>query len=168
MAAHPHHQNPDPTKVEAHAHATAARARKKADAEAIGVNAEYVSRFVEDFYTRIRKDELLGAIFAARIEGWDRHLDRMKRFWRSILRNSGEYSGNPIAKHLALSGIEERHFAHWLDLFYATLRELERDPLATLQFGTRARMIADSLLTGIAMQGSGIKGARAGDGLPHI
>ena len=122
MAAHPHHQNPDPTMVEVHAHAAAARARKKADAEAIGIDADYVSRFVEDFYSRIRKDELLGPIFAARIEDWDRHLGRMKSFWRSILHNSGEYSGNPMAKHLALSGIEERHFAHWLEYACAHAR----------------------------------------------
>ncbi|MDG2003595.1 MAG: group III truncated hemoglobin [Novosphingobium sp.] len=168
MTSHPHHENPDPTKAEVHAHAAAARARKKAEAEAIGIDADFVSLFVEAFYTRIREDDLLGPIFASRIKDWDLHLGRMKSFWRSILHNSGEFSGNPMAKHLALPGIEERHFAHWLEVFYATLRDLERDPQATRLVGTRARMIADSLLTGIAMHGSGIKGARAGEGLPHI
>jgi hemoglobin len=168
MARHPHHDNPDPTPAEVHAHAAAARARKRAEAEEIGVDAEFVSRFVDGFYGRIRADELLGPIFAERITDWDWHLDRMKRFWRSVLHNSGEFSGNPMVKHLAIPDIEERHFAHWLELFYATLRDLERDPEATRLVGTRARMIADSLLTGIAMRDHGLTGARAGADLPHV
>lgn len=168
MSRHSHHENPNPTPAEVHAHAAAARARKKAEAEAIGIDDAFVSTFVERFYARIRADEMLGPIFAERIADWDWHLDRMKRFWRSILHNSGEFSGNPMAKHLAIAGLEERHFAHWLELFYATLRELEGDPQATQLVGTRARMIADSLLTGIAMRDSGLTGARAGENLPHV
>lgn len=168
MSQHPHHDNPDPTPAQVHAHAAAARARKRAEAEAIGIDDEFVSRFVEAFYARIRGDELLGPIFAARIEDWPWHLDRMKRFWRSVLMNSGEFSGNPMVKHLAIGGLEECHFAHWLELFYETLRELESDPAATRLVGMRARMIADSLLTGIAMQGGGLSGARAGQNLPHV
>lgn len=165
--AHPHHDNPEPTPAQVNAHAAAARARKKAQAEAMGIDADFVSRLVDTFYTRIRADELLGPIFAARITDWDLHLGRMKGFWRSILHNSGEYSGNPMAKHLAIAGLEEGHFAHWLDLFYATLRDLEIDPAATSEVGQRARMIADSLLTGIAMQAGGLAGARAGERLPR-
>jgi hemoglobin len=168
MARHPHHENPDPTPEKVHAHAAAARARKRAEAEAIGVDDNFVSRFVESFYARIRADALLGPIFAARVTDWAWHLDRMKSFWRSILHNSGEFSGNPMVKHLAIPGLEERHFAHWLELFYATLRELERDPEATHLVGTRARMIADSLLTGIALRDEGLLGGRAGANLPHV
>jgi hemoglobin len=168
MAQHPHHQNPNPTPAEVHAHAAAARARKRAEAEAIGIDDAFIARFVESFYARIRKDELLGPIFAERISDWPWHLDRMKGFWRSVLHNSGEFSGNPMAKHLAIPGLEERHFAHWLELFYATLRELEQDPDATRLVGARARMIADSLLTGIAMRDQGILGGRAGAKLPHV
>lgn len=168
MARHPHHENPNPSPAEVHAHAAAARARKRADAEAIGIDGDYVARLVEAFYARIRDDDLLGPIFAARISDWPPHLERMKSFWRSILHASGEFAGNPMAKHLALPGLEARHFAHWLELFYATLRELEPHPEATRLAGTRARMIADSLLTGIAMRDHGLPGARAGAELPHV
>jgi hemoglobin len=166
--AHPHHENPNPTRAEVHAHAAAARARKREEAEAIGVDDAFVARFVESFYGRIRADALLGPIFAERVTDWPVHLDRMKAFWRSILHNSGEYSGNPMAKHGVIPDLEERHFAHWLELFYATLRELESDPAATRLVGTRARMIADSLLTGIAMRDHGLAGGRAGANLPHV
>jgi hemoglobin len=168
MTRHPHHENPDPTPAEVHAHAKAARERKRAEAEAMGIDDAFVSRFVESFYGRIRTDDLLGPIFAERISDWPAHLDRMNRFWRSILHNSGEFSGNPMAKHVAIDGLGEQHFAHWLDLFYATLRALEQDPGATREVGARARMIADSLLTGIAMKRDGLSGARAGSKLPHI
>lgn len=168
MKSHPHHENPDPTPAEVHAHAAQARARKRAEAENIGIDDAFIARLVDSFYARIRDDGLLGPIFAERIQDWDWHLDRMKRFWRSILHNSGEFSGNPMARHLAIPGLVERHFAHWLELFYATLRDLEQDTEATKQIGTRARMIADSLLTGIAMREQGLTGARAGEALPFV
>jgi len=166
--AHPSHENPDPSPEEIRSHAQAVRARKKAEAEAMGIDDAFIFRLVDTFYARIRADALLGPIFAERIADWDLHLGRMKQFWRSILHNSGEYSGNPMAKHIAISGLDEAHFAHWLNLFYTTLRELEDDPAATGEIGMRARMIADSLLTGIAMRSQGITGARAGEALPRM
>lgn len=144
------------------------RAEKRAAAEGLGVDADYISCMVEAFYARIREDELLGPIFSARIENWPAHLDSMKSFWRSILHNSGEFSGNPMLKHLAIPGLELAHFSRWLELFYATLREAEGHPGATTLVGGRARMIADSLLTAIAMRRDGIAAGRAGKDLPHV
>ena len=156
-----------PGEDERRAHVEALRARKRAEAEAIGVDAEYISSFVERFYGKIRQDALLGPIFAERIQDWDVHLGRMKQFWRSVLHASGEFAGNPMVKHIAIPGLEERHFVHWLTLFYATLREAEPSDDATRVVAERARMIADSLLTGIATQRHGLSGARAGENLPH-
>ncbi|HSG35433.1 MAG TPA: group III truncated hemoglobin, partial [Sphingomonadaceae bacterium] len=79
-----------------HDHARAMREAKRAAAEAIGIDADYVSSFVDRFYARIREDRLLGPIFAERISDWDAHLAKMKQFWRSILHNSGEFRGNPM------------------------------------------------------------------------
>jgi hemoglobin len=163
-----HIENPDPTPAEVHAHAAATRARKKAEAEEMGIDDAFIAAFIDHFYGRIRKDDLLGPIFTSRITDWPLHLGRMNQFWRSILQNSGEFSGNPMAKHIAIPGLEERHFAHWLELFYETLHELEQDSRATRRIGARARMIADSLLTGIAIQNSGIGGSKAGRNLPSI
>jgi hemoglobin len=92
----------------------------------------------------------------------------MKSFWRSVLHNSGEFSGNPMIKRLRIPGLATQHFAHWLELFYATLKDLESHPEATRTVGTRARMIADSLLTGIETHKNGLAGARAGQDLPHV
>lgn len=149
-------------------HVFRAREAKRADAEALGVDESYVFDLVENFYVAIRADDLLGPIFAERIKSWPEHLTRMKAFWRSILFNSGEFAGNPMLKHMAIPGLEERHFAHWLTLFYATLREMEGDPRATSLVATRARSIADSLLTGISVRRDGLAGSRAGGNLPHV
>jgi hemoglobin len=153
---------------EAGAYAAQKRAEKRAAAEAIGVDSGYIDHLVETFYGKIRGDGLLGPIFAERIADWPPHLARMKAFWRSVLHNSGEFSGNPMLKHLAIPGLELRHFARWLELFYATLRDAETHPEATALVGGRARMIADSLLTGIATQRGGLSGARAGAKLPYV
>ncbi len=160
-------ENPSDTSDRAQ-HFAAIRARKKAEAVALGVDEAFIDALVDRFYTRIRGDALLGPIFAERIADWDVHLPRMKAFWRSILHNSGEFSGNPMAKHSVLPGLEERHFAHWLELFYATLQDLSEHPGAAAMVGGRARMIADSLLTGYLMQRDGLKAGRAGENLPRI
>lgn len=144
------------------------RDEKRAAAEHIGIDVQFIDDLVETFYARIREDDLLGPIFAERIADWPSHLTRMKAFWRSVLHNSGEFSGNPMLKHLAIPGLEFRHFSRWLDLFYETLREAEGRRAATELVGARARMIADSLLTAIAMRRDGLLGGRAGKHLPHV
>ena len=149
-------------------YAATKRTEKRLAAEAKGVDADYIDQVVETFYGKIRADELLGPIFAERITDWPVHLARMKSFWRSVLHNSGEFTGNPMIKHLAIPGLELKHFAHWLDLFYETLQEVEPSSAATQLVGTRARMIADSLLTAIMVQREGVLGGRAGAKLPHL
>lgn len=144
------------------------REEKRASAEGIGIDAPFIDHLVEAFYAKIREDDLLGPIFAEHIHDWPPHLARMKAFWRSVLHNSGEFSGNPMLKHLAMPDLEFAHFGRWLDLFYETLRDAECHPAATELVGNRARMIADSLLTAIVMRRDGLTGARAGKDLPHV
>ena len=156
------------TDPESRAYAQQKRDEKRLAAEAIGVDAAYIDHFVETFYGKIQQDDLLGPIFNARIADWPAHLARMKAFWRSVLHNSGEFAGNPMLKHIVIPGLEAGHFAHWLELFYQTLRDAEADPAATALVGGRARMIADSLLTGYGIQRESLSGGRAGKDLPHV
>ena len=155
------------TDEEHHAYALRARAERRAKAEAMGVDPAFVSRLVDSFYAKIRSDAVLGPIFAAKVSDWDEHLARMKRFWRSILFSSAEYSGNPMPKHVAIPDLDTSHFSRWLEMFYATLREEGAGEDAVALVSERARMIADSLLTGIAIHREGIVGSRAGADLPR-
>ena len=144
-------------------HADAARDEKRVAAEAIGIDPGFIDQMVERFYGKVRADAELGPIFDARIADWPHHLGRMKAFWGSVLHQSGGFSGNPMMKHVAIPGIEAGEFEHWLALFDDTLLEIERDPAATALIGARARMIADSLLTGIRIHRDGrLDGAATG------
>ncbi len=144
------------------------RAEKQAWAEQIGVDAVFIDRLVDAFYAKIAADSLLGPIFHQRISDWPPHLARMKAFWRSVLHNSGEFSGNPMLKHLAIPDLEFRHFEHWLNLFYQTLRETRASPAAAALVGGRARMIARSLLAAIETRREKPPEGRTGKDLPDV
>ena len=61
---------------------------------------QQIKELVDSFYSRVRKDELLGPVFAEAIgEGWDAHLVTMSDFWSSVLLASGRYKGNPMLVH---------------------------------------------------------------------
>lgn len=92
---------------------------------AVNVSDDEIAAMVDQFYTAIRQHPRLGPVFEAKLEGvWDVHLERMNRFWRSVLLYSGEYSGQPVAKHNALPDLEEDDFMIWLELFETTTDRL--------------------------------------------
>jgi hemoglobin len=140
-----------------HARATAARQKAVADAADIGITDAYLSQMVEKFYARIQADDMLGPIFAQRINDWPHHLAHMKQFWRSIMLKTGEFSGNPMIKHAAISKIDKPEFSHWLKLFAETLDDLGGVQEARDRIYARAEMIAESLLLGIHIHRDGIK-----------
>lgn len=135
--------------VPAHPHSLAARERRQSDAAAMGIDEAFIAALVDRFYAAIRDDAELGPIFAARVDEWPKHLAQMNRFWQSILLSAGNFSGNPMMKHLAIPGLDQHHFDRWLRLFYAALRDLAPTPAAIDHIGAKARMIAESLLSGI-------------------
>ena len=135
--------------------AIAARQARRDAAEAVGVDAAYIALLVDRFYERIRADEVLGPIFNARITDWPKHLHQMKHFWASVLHASGTFTGNPMAKHIAIDNIEAPEFQRWLMLFDETLKAIEPHPQASQMVAARARQIADSLLTGIRIHRDG-------------
>ncbi len=80
---------------------------------------------VDEFYQRVGKDETLGFIFndIAAVD-WQQHLPRMVDFWEKALFRTGDYRGNPLAKHLAVSQkteVGKAQFDRWIELFYATV-----------------------------------------------
>lgn len=87
-----------------------------------GLDDEILGRLVRRFYARVRADDMLGPIFAARIEDWEPHLERMTEFWSSVALMTGRYHGQPMPKHVGLP-VEWAHFERWLALFRETARE---------------------------------------------
>ncbi|AZV80823.1 group III truncated hemoglobin (plasmid) [Parasedimentitalea marina] len=73
----------------------------------------------------------------------------MERFWRSVLLNTGEYSGKPVQAHLGLADMSGDLFPIWLRLFDDTLAEISPSPEFTAHLQKRANNIAASLARGL-------------------
>jgi hemoglobin len=110
------------------------------------ITEETIAVLIDVFYVRIRQDPALAPVFEAAIADaeWPEHLATMRRFWSSVMLASGRYSGNPVAVHRAVQGLERPLFARWLALFGATAAELFVPDLAA-EFAAKAQRIATSL-----------------------
>lgn len=85
---------------------------------------EDVKLLVDTFYGNVRKDELLGPIFNDKIgDRWPEHLDKMYRFWQTLLLSEHTYHGSPFPPHIQLP-INSEHFLVWLRIFDHTVNEL--------------------------------------------
>lgn len=78
---------------------------------------------VDTFYGKVRDDALIGPVFTRVIQDWPVHLDKMYRFWQTILLNEIAYSGSPFLAHMPLP-IQKEHFEAWIALWYATIEDL--------------------------------------------
>jgi len=89
-----------------------------------------VKLLVDAFYDKVNGDALLAPIFNEHAHvNWEKHLPIMYRFWSSILLGTGSYDGQPFPKHAFLP-VNQSHFAQWLLLFYETITENFRGPVA--------------------------------------
>lgn len=105
-----------------------------------------IGRLVGGFYAKVRKDDMLGPIFAAAIgDGWDIHLAIMRTFWSSVMLGTASYKGNPMAAHLRLPRLTPLHFERWLQLWRETAAEVCGGQ--GVLFVERAQAIAGRLLS---------------------
>ncbi|MCA1762163.1 MAG: group III truncated hemoglobin [Cryomorphaceae bacterium] len=82
-----------------------------------------IKHLVDAFYGKVRRDELLGPIFNEQIgDRWPEHLEKMYRFWQTVLLNEHSYSGSPFPPHARLP-IGKDHFDGWLHIFRETVDE---------------------------------------------
>lgn len=80
-----------------------------------------IQLLVDTFYKKIQQDDLLGPVFAAKIQGnWPSHLEKMYRFWQTILLKEHTYYGSPFQPHAQLP-VEHKHFERWKNLFNNTI-----------------------------------------------
>ncbi len=98
---------------------------------------EDVKRLVDCFYSKIRKDPILGPIFNSVVTDWKSHLELLTDFWESQLFLKRSYMGNPLAVHQQVDknvpgGITSTHFGLWLNLWFQTLDELFEGEVAAI------------------------------------
>lgn len=87
-------------------------------------NLDDIKLVVDTFYGRVKENELLNPVFESVVQGnWQPHLEKMYRFWQTILLYEHTYSGSPFAHHAPLP-IHAEHFEAWLTLFNQTIDEL--------------------------------------------
>lgn len=100
--------------------------------------------FTDQFYDKVRDDELIGPIFNNAIADWSKHLPQMYKFWNAALFGVPGFKGNPFAKHAPLP-ISRVHFDRWLVLFDETINDNFEGPMAD-DAKRRAVAMADMFL----------------------
>jgi len=112
-------------------------------------NPNEIGELVDCFYGKVRGDEMLGPIFAAKIgDDWGPHLAKMKAFWATVMLASRTYKGNPMLAHLRLPRLSRDHFERWLGLWRDTTAEICAPDEADV-FVAKAEMIGERLLYAI-------------------
>ncbi|UII27358.1 group III truncated hemoglobin [Fulvivirga maritima] len=91
---------------------------EKADQKHDILTLDDVKLLVNTFYDKVKVDPILGGIFNGVIQDrWPEHLDKMYRFWQSILLEENTYNGRPFPPHMNLP-VGKEHFDQWLILFF--------------------------------------------------
>lgn len=112
-------------------------------------NPNEIAELVDCFYGKVRDDEVLGPIFAAKIgDDWGPHLAKMKAFWATVMLATRTYKGNPMLAHLQLPRLSREHFERWLGLWRETTAEICTPEMADV-FVAKAEMIGERLLYAI-------------------
>lgn len=82
---------------------------------------EDIQLLVNSFYEAIRNNALLGPIFNGVIQDrWSQHLEKMYRFWQTVLLEEQTYFGAPFPPHARLP-IAKEHFDTWLSIWHQTI-----------------------------------------------
>lgn len=85
---------------------------------------EDIKLLVDTFYGKVREDQLLSPIFNGVIQDrWPQHLEKMYRFWQTVLLQEHTYYGSPFPPHAGLP-VDQLHFNTWLGIWHQTLDAL--------------------------------------------
>ena len=99
--------------------------KKKPDIE----NREDINLLVRTFYSKVRKDKVLGPIFNSIISDWESHFIVLTDFWETQLFLKRNYTGNPVVVHQEVDEkmnhtVTSEHFGLWLNLWFETIDDL--------------------------------------------
>lgn len=85
------------------------------------LNIKEIVLLVDSFYAQVQKDDILSEIFDQKLHNcWPEHLEKMYRFWQTVLLEEYTYKGSPFPPHAELS-VDKEHFDRWLELFCSTI-----------------------------------------------
>jgi len=93
-------------------------------------NIEEIKLLVNTFYEKVQNDDLIGPVFNEKMIGrWPEHLEKMYRFWQTLLLEEHTYSGSPFPPHKHLP-VNQSHFDRWMKIFTETIDSLFTGKLA--------------------------------------
>ncbi|PXY40465.1 globin [Flavobacterium cheongpyeongense] len=85
---------------------------------------EDIKLLVNTFYEKVQNDDLIGPVFNEKMIGrWPEHLEKMYRFWQTLLLEEHTYSGSPFPPHKQLP-VNQTHFDRWMEIFTKTVDSL--------------------------------------------
>ncbi len=124
-------------------------------------NRKDVQLLVENFYGRIRENDVLGPIFNGIIVNWKSHLNLLTDFWESQLFLKRKYHGNPVTTHQEVDvklnqTITPVHFGLWLNLWFETIDKLFEGETAQIA-KNRAQKMSTMLFMQIYQQRNNAK-----------
>lgn len=125
------------------------------------ITRDEIARVVHAFYAMVREHPGLGPVFAAHVEDWDAHEEKVIRFWANAILYERSYDGNPVAVHQQAGNVRPGMFDPWLGLFDLVLR-MELRPDQAASWSELAHRIGRSLRAGVVEK---IHGA---DGVPRL
>ncbi|MDF9801369.1 hemoglobin [Catalinimonas alkaloidigena] len=80
------------------------------------LHLEDIKLLVDSFYAKVREDAILAPVFNERIgKRWLEHLEKMYKFWQTVLLDEHTYYGSPFVPHARLE-VDRSHFERWLTL----------------------------------------------------
>lgn len=89
-----------------------------------------VQLLVDTFYDNARKDPKIGHIFEEHLSGhWEEHLEKLYRFWQTVILKDMSYYGKPVEPHFTLH-LSEGDFKQWLQVWIKTVDDLFAGPKA--------------------------------------
>lgn len=103
-----------------------------------------IRRLVSEFYDVAKRDDLLGPIFASRVQDWSSHLPTMEDFWSTVVFRTARYAGRPFEKHEQIAELTPAHFERWLTLWRAAVNHAAPEPQRAA-FITPAERMARSM-----------------------
>lgn len=120
-----------------------------------GISAEVIDELVAAFYAKVRRDALLGPVFADIIgEDWDAHLEKIAAFWRHATRLDRTYNARDfMPAHVRHPQIQASLLPRWLLLFRQTALDVCRKEAADQLIDIAERM-AESIAISLARRGT--------------
>jgi hemoglobin len=129
---------------------------------ASGVTREQIRAVMNAFYSRVRRDEILGPVFDKVVAeaDWPAHLEKVARFWDLAFRLDHNYAAHGfMSAHMKHMHIREEQTRRWLQLFDESLGETcsEREAAA---FRAIAQAMTENIRFGLQRRANRENAAR--------